>query len=272
MQELLNNPAVQGGLAPFVAGLIVALVGFRLRLAGLAAAAGLLAAVYLIGNFSFDNLTATRRVVIVALAAPCIGLLADLAFKPRRGTEIVLGALFGLASLWVFWHVLVQKPLPAALLAGAGAFALVLASVAFTLTLQSDAVRAGATGLALGLGVGVGAVLGASALLGQYGMAIGAASGGFLLTAMIFGKRVGAGATLTLAVAVGASLLAAAAVLLASLPWYSAALFALVPLAARLPIPERSHPALQAVVASIYTLAIAGVSCGLAWTASRSIS
>jgi hypothetical protein len=89
---------------------------------------------------------------------------------------------------------------------------------------------------------------------------------------MIFGKRVGAGAALTLAVAVGAGLLGAGAVLLASLPWYSAALFALVPLAARMPIPERSHPALQAIVASLYTLAIAGVSCGLAWTASRSMS
>jgi hypothetical protein len=272
LQELLNHPAVQGGVAPFIVGLAVALVGFRLRLAGLASAAGLLAAVYLIGNFSFETLTATRKIVVVALAAPCIGLLADLAFKPRRGTEIVLGALFGLASIWVFWSVLAQKPLAAALLAGAGVFALVSALVALTLTLQSDTIRAGASGLALGMGVGIGAVLGASALIGQYGMAIGAASGGFLLTAMIFGKRVGAGAALTLAVAVGAGLLGAGAVLLASLPWYSAALFALVPLAARMPIPERSHPALQAIVASLYTLAIAGVSCGLAWTASRSMS
>ena len=38
MQDLLNNPAVQGGLAPFVVALAVAFALFSLRLAGLAIA------------------------------------------------------------------------------------------------------------------------------------------------------------------------------------------------------------------------------------------
>ena len=40
-------------------------------------------------------------------------------------------------------------------------------------------------------------------------------------------------------------------------------------LAVRLPLPERAHPALQAVVASIYALAVAALACALAWLASR---
>jgi len=269
LHELLNHPAVQGGVAPFIVGLAVALIGFRLRLAGLAAVAGLLTAVFLIGNFSLDSLTTMRKVVVLAVLASFTGLMGDFAFKPRRGAEYVLGAIFGLASLWVFWGPLAQKPLLAALLAGVAVFALVFAQVAFTVAHQSDAIRTGVSGLGLGLGVGVAAVLGASGLIGQYGMSIGAASGGFLLTAVIFGRGVGAGATLALGVSVVTALLGAAAVLLANLPWYSAALLALVPLAVRLPIAGRSHPALQAVLASIYALTIAGVSCGLAWTASR---
>ncbi len=56
----LAHPAVQGGLAPFIVGVVV----------------------------------------------------ADLAFRPTRSAGAVLGALFGLGSLWAFWTVLgVAKPL-----------------------------------------------------------------------------------------------------------------------------------------------------------------
>ena len=40
MQELLNHPAVQSGLAPFVAGLVVAVIFKRINLSGLALIAG----------------------------------------------------------------------------------------------------------------------------------------------------------------------------------------------------------------------------------------
>jgi hypothetical protein len=78
-----------------------------------------------------------------------------------------------------------------------------------------------------------------------------------------------AGASFTLAAGVIASLLASGALLLAKLPWHAAATLALVPVAVRLPLPDRAHPALQAVVASVYALAVAGGACALAWMASR---
>jgi len=270
MQELLAHPAVQGAVAPLVVGLAVAALLLPVRLSGLAAVAGFLVAVALIGNFSFSTLSATRKLVLVAAAAPLLGVIADFAFKPTRIAGPVLGALFGAAGLWIFWTVLAHQPLAQALRLGAGVVVLVLWTVAAAMPLARDPVRAGAAGVGLGLGAGIGAVLGASALIGQYGMALGAASGGFVLLVMLLGRRVSAGASLALGVSVTAALLACAAVLLAKLPWYAAAVLGLVPLAARLPLPDRAHPGIQAVVAVFYALVPAAGCWAIAWAASRS--
>ncbi len=269
MQDLLSHPAVQGGIAPFFAGLVAAGLLFAVRLAGLAAIIGFLVAVWLIGNFSLEPLTATRKLVVVGVAAAGAGLLADFAFKRTRVTNPALGVLLGAASLWVFWSVLGQKPLAAGLLYAAGTFAFVAWSVAFTMASQGDPVRAGAAGLGMGLGAGICALLAASALLGQYGLAIGSASGGFLFAAMIFGRRVAAGSSFALAASSVAALVAAGAMFLAQLPWYALAVLALVPVAARLPLPGTATW-LQAMLASFYTLATAGAACFLAWQAGRS--
>jgi hypothetical protein len=269
MESWLSHPAVQAGIAPLVAGLLVAAIGMPLRLAGLAAAAGFATALYLTGNFVFDPLTALRKLALAGMGAGLLGLVADLAFKPARTAGIMLGLLAGAASAWVFSAVLMQKPPLAAVGHGVGIGLLVLVTVAFMLELHSHPIRAGAAGVGLGLGAGIGAILSASALIGMYGLALGAACGGFLLVAMIFGHRVVAGASFTLAAGVIASLLASGALLLAKLPWHAAAALALVPVAVRLPLPERAHPALQAVVASLYAAAVAGGACALAWMASR---
>lgn len=269
MQDLLNHPAVQAGIAPLLVGLIVAGALFPLRLAGLACASGFFVAVALIGNFSFETLTATRKIVVLAMVAPVLGLIADLAFKPTLRAGAVLGAVFGLATLWVFWTVLAQKPAAAAAMVGAGAFAMVIWTAVVTMLLHDDAVRAGAAGVGLGVGVGASAVLGASALLGQYGIAVGAACGGFLLVVMALGRRVGAGATLTLSAAVSVSLLGVAAVLLAQVPWYALALLGLVPLAVRLPLPQRAHASLQSVMAVFYAMVPAAGAAVFSWFAGR---
>jgi hypothetical protein len=272
VQDLLSHPAVQAAVVPLIVGLAIAGLLLPLRLSGLAAVAGFVAAVVLVGNFSFSTLTATRKLVLLAVAASLLGALADFAFKPTRLAGVVLGALFGAAALWVFWAVLAQRALAEGLPVGAAVAALVLWTVAAMLPLQADPVRAGAAGVGLGTGAGVGAVLGASALIGQYGIALGAASGGFVLLVMVLGGRVRAGASLTLTVSVGASLLACAAVLLAQLPWAAAALLGLVPLAVRLPLPGRSPHGIQAVIAVFYALVPALGCWALVWTASRAVS
>jgi hypothetical protein len=126
-------------------------------------------------------------------------------------------------------------------------------------------VRAGAAALGLGLGAGMAAILGASATYGLYGIAIGAGAGAFLLVPMLTNRKTAAGATLTLPAAVGATLFAAGAVLLAKLAWYALVPLVLVPLAVRLPAPERAPVWVQAIVLSAYALAAAAVSWVLAW-------
>lgn len=270
MNELLANPAVQSSVAPFLAGLIVAGALFPLRLAGLAAAAGFFATVYLVGDFNLESLDSKRRVVLVAVAAPVLGVIADLAFKPTRATGPVLGAVFAAAGGWVFLNLLKQKSGADLALHGAGLAAFMIWTVAFSVALQADALRAGAAGLGLGLGAGVGAVLGASALLGQYGMGLGAGCGAFLLLNMFLNGRAVPGTTLTLTASVAASLVAAGAVLTGQLPWYALVALALVPVLTRLPLPAKSPAWTKAIVASLYAAAAAVTTWVLAWMASRS--
>ncbi|MGH8672336.1 MAG: hypothetical protein ACREUA_09950 [Burkholderiales bacterium] len=265
VQDLLNDPAVQGGVAPLAVGLILAMALIRVRLAGLAAVAGFLTAVYLMGSLSFWPLTAMRKIVLLAIVAPTLGVVADIAFKPSRTASALVAGFFALASVWVFWSVLVQRPLSDAILLGGGVAAFVFWVVATTALLQAQPLRVGSVGLALGLGAGVGAILGASAVLGLFGIALAAGTGGFLLVAMIFGKRIAGGATLVLTVSVISTLIGAGALVLANSPWWSLAVLALVPLAARLPVPEQRPAWIQAIVVSLYTLPVAATYCLLAW-------
>jgi hypothetical protein len=266
VNDILTHPAVQGGVAPFVAALIVALVLGRVRLGGLSVVAAFCVAVYLISGFGFVPLTATRKIVLLALAAPVVGILFDFAFKPSRLGSAILGLAAGAATLWVFWPVLQQKDLDIALLMGGGAAVCVAWLVGFSLAaLSAHPVRAGAAGLGLGIGVGVSAVYAASALYGQYGISLAAAAGAFLLPQMLSGKRYAAGATFVLPLALTGGLVAAATLILAQLPWYSLLALAFIPLAARLPAPERFPLWIQAVAVSACTLAVAAAAIGLAW-------
>jgi hypothetical protein len=268
LNDLLNHPAVQGGVAPFVAALIVTLVLGRVRLGGLAVLAGFLTAVYLVSGISFTPLTATRKIVLLALASPIVGLLMDFAFKPTRLGVGIAALASGAAALWVFWPVLSQKETTQAALLGAIAVLLAAWLVGFSLSaLTERPVQAGAAGLGLGIAAGGSALLGASAVYGSYGAALAAAAGAFLLPQMIGGRTMAAGATFVLPISLGAALLAVGATILAQSPWYVPPLLALIPVAARLPAPQK--PWAQAVTASAYTLAAAALALALAWQATR---
>lgn len=254
---------------PLVAALVVGALSSRSRFAGLGIVGGFLATVYLVGNFALEPLTATRKLVVVGTAAGLSGSLFDLASRTASHVAYnALGLLLGASSIWVFWSVLVQKPAGQAVVLGASTVAFLASLIALSRPLQSDPVRAGAAGLGLGLGAGVAAVFGASALLGQYGLALGAACGGFLLLAMLRRGRLAAGATVTFTIAVIGGLTAVAAVLLAELAWWSLIFLALVPLAVRLPLPPGNVWA-RAALACAYALVVAGGACGLAYWATR---
>ena len=265
MNEWLSHPAVQGGLAPFVAALVVATLLRPFNLAGLAAATGFCVTAYLLNGLAFEPLTAVRKIILLGVGATVVGVLADALARGARSAGVALGVAFGAAAIWVFWTALVHKPASEAVLLGVLAALAVGVTVALSHALRDAPVRAGAAGLGLGLGAGGAAILGASATYGLYGLSIGAASGAFLLVQMITNRRTDAGTTLALPVAAVASLLAAGAVVLAKLAWYAVVPLALVPLAVRLPAPERAPVWLQAVVLALYAAAPAAASWALAW-------
>ncbi len=266
MNELLSNPAVQAGAAPFVAALVVALALQPLRLGGLAVTAAFLVAMQLVSGIQFSPLTATRKLVLLAIAAPLVGVVADFAFKPTRLGAMVLALLAAAGALWAFEPVLAQRSAAEAWLLGASAAIALAFMVGFAQTfLAADAVRAGAAALALGLGAGVAAIFSASAAYGSYGIALGAGAGAFLLPQMITGRKSFAGATFTLPAMLTGGLVAVGTMVLAKLPWYALLVLAAVPLAVRLPGPERAPVWLQAVIFSLYGFAVAGLACFLAW-------
>ena len=266
---MISDPLVQAGLAPFLAGFAVTLVLFKLRLGGLAAAAGFCVTAWLVGELQFEPLAVKRRAVLVALAAPALGLVADIAFRPGRTTAYVLGVIFASASLWVFGATLMQKVPVEAFIAGAGIMLFVGWTVALTAALHHNSVRAGAAGLGLGLGLGAATLVLAAAPYAQLGFATGAACGGFLLVQLFLGRRIDAGLVFTLAAGVQAALIAAATLVLGRLRWIELAILAAVPLAARLPVPARWPVWGQTFVACFYTLACGGAAAATAYVASR---
>ena len=265
-EDFLSHPAVQGGVAPFVVGLVVMLLLQSVRLGGLAVVAAFATVVYFVAGFTFSPLTATRKIVLLGLAAPVLGILIDFGFKTTRVSAVVLAIAAGAATLWVFWPVLSQKETAQLWLLGGVAVVAVAFMVGFGQAVLADhGVRAGAAGLGAGLGVGIAAILAASATYGLYGIALGAGSGAFLLVQMLRGKTSQAGATFTLPAMLLAGLVAAGAMILAHLPWYSVLVLALIPVGARLPVHARARVWQQAVLLSLYTFVIAGVACYLAW-------
>ena len=261
MRDLLLHPAVQGGAAPLVAALAAALLLCPLRLSGLAAACGFFTAVHLTHQLDFD-----KRLLVVALGAPLLGALVDLALRPTRAAGVVLGIVFGLAAFWIFLNVLAGLPARRLVLYALAITAFVAVTVALSFLSQHEPLRAGAAGVGLGLGAGISVMFLHAKLLGLWAFALAAGSAGFLLAALLLPRRVAAGAAFTLSTGVIGALLACAVVVQSGLRWHYAALLALVPLAVRMPLPRGSAPA-QALVALLYALAAAGGVCALVWTA-----
>jgi len=249
MSQLLHHPAIQAGAAPLVVALIVVLALGRTRLGGLAIAAAFVTAVALAPGLSFTPLTATRKIVLLTLLASVAGIALDALSKPGRFRSALLALAAIAATLWVFWPVLANRPLGDALLLGATGVLLTAWLVGFfDAALAARPVECAAAALALGLGAGALAIMGGSALFGQYGLAIGAGAAACLLAMICANQTRAAGATLALPAAVGTGMIAAGAMMLAHLHWYAAALLALVPLAARIPLATRAPVWLRAAI------------------------
>lgn len=221
MNELLNNPAVQAGVVPFVVAFVAAALLHRTRFLGLAISAGVASAVFLVLGFSFESLTSVRKMILAGAVATLLVLVLEGAkARAKPAIRAVLALAAAAAAIWVISRVLQQLEMNSALLSGAGAALYLVVLVESGNRIGGDTVRAASGALMLGLASGVLALLGASASLAQLGIAAGASAGAVLLIQMLTGGYVPAGWTLALPVSVVAGLVGLLAVFTGGLPWY----------------------------------------------------
>lgn len=272
MNSFLEHPAVQGGVAPFIVALVVALALGRTRYAWLAIVAGYLTAVAMSTGVAFSPLTATRKVMLLAIVVAVGGMAID-TFAPRaRAVAVGLAIVGGAAAVWVFWTVLAQRE-AGALWTGIAAIAIFAGLMALAMmSLRDDPLRSGAATLGLGIATGVAAVLSASIGFLLSGMAVAAAAGALLLAAVVTKRPATTGFLGTLTVGVMIALFAEGASMLAQMPWYATASLLLIPLAVRLPVSADAGVLKRAFVLCIYALAAASVPIAAAWYAARATS
>ena len=266
MDILLNNPAVQAGVIPFFVALIIALAlrPFGRFAVGLAVIAGFFATVALAVGFTFPPKTSTHKIIVLALASvPVAALLHLRPIDWRKFVPIMIAAGAG-AVLWVIWPVVTRREgLDFWLLAlGAGVYGAWLTASLDSLSAHSS--RAIAASLTLGFGTGIAALLGASALLGQLGIALGAAIGAVALL-HLFTQSEQAGRMLTFPMGVLTSVLGVAAMVYAKLPWFALPILGLIPLLAHIPLSSKLNPWMQFIVVGVMTLAGAAAAVFVTW-------
>lgn len=267
MNDFLANPAVQAGVAPFVVALILSALLRHTRLMGLAIGAGFAAVIVLAIGFSFEPLTAVRKMVLCGAGACVLLSVLELrSVSPSAGVRVALAAAGGIAAVWVVLRVLQQQETGLALLGGAGAAAYMAALIDGGNRASADPIGLAASGLMMGLGAGALAWMGASASMAQVGIAIGAASGAVLLVQMVTGKRAPLGWTLALPASVLAGLVGLLAVFTAALPWYCLVPTLAIPWATRFyPLGKNRPVWLAAFTMAFLALMPVLIAVALAW-------
>jgi hypothetical protein len=266
MEELLQNPAIQAGIAPFVIALAVAAPLARSRFLGLAQVAGFLVLAALAIGFSFESLTAVKKLVLLAVGSGVAAVVLE-AVPGRRELRWGVLALLGVGCVWMLWRLLAQREGASGYVQGLLAAGYVIALVESTLRVSIDPVRGACAGLMLGLGTGVLGILGASAVLGSAAIAVGASCGAVLLVQMLRGQAAPVGSTVVLPAAVVTGLAAVLANQSAALPWYCLLPVLAAPWVTRL-LPEKGQRVwLKAIICSALALVPMLVAVALAWTA-----
>lgn len=244
LEDLLNNPAIQGGIAPFIVALVIAGLFMKFRnLAALSIVGGVLTTVMLTTGIQFDPMTSTRKITLLIIIIPLIALLLDL-FHAEESKKIVpiFYAIAAASIIWVLWPVLSRDPFSETLipLLGYIIYATWMTGV-FLKFVEMPRISAASAAVGTGFAIGIVAMIGASALLGQLGIAFGVAASAYLLTQVVSRNDEPAGFTFCLSSAFIAALLLPAAVVYAKVPWIVIPFIALVPLFAFYPFEEDRH-------------------------------
>lgn len=269
MLELFEHPIALESFLPLLVALVVAAALCRTRHAWLAIAAGYAAIVAITTGFSFTPPSAARKLMLVVLLSPLVGLIIDVIPRPSRAIAPILAVAAGGISTWVFVSVLSQREGMAGYAAGAGIALFVAALVYAVVRQRDDGLRAGATGLGLGVATGLAGFLSASVGFLLTGAAVAQSASAVLLVQVIFSRSIAAGYTGTLPIGVATALFAVGTMLLAELRWFILPLLLLVPAAVALPVPGRAPRIVRAALLAGYALAAAAIPILAAWYSAR---
>jgi hypothetical protein len=271
VSDLLLNPGVQAGVLPFVAALALGLLLARSRFLALAVVGGLAVLLGLTVGFALEPMTSVRKLIVATLASGGLALALEAArIAPRRSVAGALGLLAGIAAVWAISRILAQKEAGPAILAGVAAFVFVAALVGGSLSATADPLRASVIGTCLGWGSGALAVLGASALLGQIGIALGTACAGAALAQMLRGGPAPSGWSVGLPASLGAALVGLLAVATGELRWYFLLPLLIVPFAARwVPSGDARRHWQYAFLAGFAALVPVAAAIAWAWMSAR---
>ncbi len=273
MSDLMSDPFVQSSVLPLLLGLLAVgalrLIGGRvgrLWASGGIALAFLALFILVIGLPAFPPPSSMGKLFWSVAAGLLLGLAADALSLRGRAASALVGGWLLLALVWIAWPGLdsTRAFVTLAVLAAVGLWA----SFADSLSGADKTTAPAAVLLALALSVGVTALIGSSASIAQLGLALTAATGGFLLwnwptERHVWGVSGRVALVLPLLIAAVLTLFtqAESATLLLALPALAAE-----SLRRRLPIGEgRFAPALATVVVTILAVIPALVAIAAAY-------
>ena len=265
MNELLDHPAVQGGLAPFIVGLLVAIVTAR-RAPGLAVVAGFAVAAGLALGWQLLPLSSTRRLMWVAVVCAVVVLAQPFAGGGRgrawRAASVVGAAG---AAIWVLMGVLQLREPVSAVVTGLAAAAFVGALVAAAADGQDTGAASLASMVMLGWSAGALALLGASASLALLAIATGAAAGAVLLLGLVCKNLSSPTLGVALPVCVLAGPVACLSSVTGAVPWFALVPLLAIPWVPRIPRVLRGPAVLQAGIAFVLSAVPASAAVALAF-------
>ena len=269
--EILNNPAVEAGIVPFLLAIIVGAV-LPKRFAWwstLVFAIGYFISAWLILDGRLTPLSSSRKLVIPGAGAVFLGFILPKLFTYSKALQQILIIVAIAATLWLIWPKLSRADLwdQVTLAIGSGAYALWLSFAFFQLRDEDIATSVSAT--VLGFATGVCALVGASSLLGELGIAVGASSAAIALYG--FGKRIDHSAGFYFPIAILCALVGIASVIYAKVPWYTLIALGFIPLLAMLFEWRYKSGILRIIKLSLFILIPAALAVYVTWQAAGPI-
>lgn len=240
MESILSHPAVQGGVAPFISAIAIALIFQRINLlAGFAIVAAFSTTVYLTTGFGFEPLNSTRKITLVILLTPLLAIAMQVINPNSDKAGKWLSALSVGTLLWILWPA-ISRYSPGEMMLAIFAYSLYagwMVYIFFRMATLSALIPATAMTIS-GATIGGAALIGASALLGQLGLSLLAAGSAILLIQLLVRNEREAGYSFTLIPGFIAALLLPASIVYAKVPWVILPMAAMIPIFAFYPFED----------------------------------